>query len=245
MLKTVIKIYLSFFCHFFFFQFSSVAFGEISKDQFTELVVALKESYPELTIAINNPLAGEDVWWSLDERHASYSQYKDIEGRVTHNIFFFGGLARMSEMTVEGAALILCHELGHGVAGPPLKENSESAVEGQADYFATRFCLPKVLNKSSITFPIPQDPLGVCSTELCQRIYIGIRSEMAVLHFHQPHSIAAFEKIDETVTEHVNRDAYFYPSNQCRLDTLVAGALEQERPRCWWAPISESLPNEN
>lgn len=210
--------------------------GEISKDEFLEVSDALIKSYSEFSISINSKMAGEDFWWNLDEKYGSFSKYTDAQGKTNYNIFFFGGLARMPEMTPEGAALILCHELGHGIGGAPTKLNSESSVEGQADYFATRVCLPKVLYKMPIKTIAPSDPLNLCKTENCKRIYVGIISELAVIQFNHPNQEASFEKSDTTIVDTINTNPTFYPSNQCRLDTMVAGALEKERPRCWWSP---------
>jgi len=210
--------------------------GEISKDEFIGVSDAFLKSYSELSIIINSKLAGEDFWWNLNEKYGSFSKYIDAQGKTNYNIFFFGGLARMPEMTVEGAALVLCHELGHGIGGAPTKLNSESSVEGQADYFATRICLPKVLDKMPKTTLVPADPLNLCKTEICKRIFVGIISEMAVIQFNHPDQASRFDKVDPTIVETINTNPTFYPSNQCRLDTLVAGALEKPRPRCWWTP---------
>ena len=61
-----------------------------------------------------------------------------------------GGMARHPEMTEDALLLIVCHELGHYMGGTPKapRGNSEklswSSIEGQADYFATAKCLPKI-----------------------------------------------------------------------------------------------------
>lgn len=219
----------------FFFPLSS--YCEISKSEFSNITNAFAKSYPDLTIHINPKLAGDDYWWNLENKYASYSQYVDPSGKITHNIFFFGGLARMSAMTSEGAALIICHELGHGIAGSPLKNNSTSSVEGQADYFSTRFCLPKVLNFISTLAPVPADPLNICKSEICKRIFIGIQTEISVILTNVPNQTADFEHKAVEITDSINTSPEYYPTAQCRLDTFITGALEVERPRCWWTPF--------
>lgn len=218
---------------------SFISKGEITKVQFSEVTLSLQKTFPKLNIIVNNPAAGADFWWNLDNKSASYSAGKDASGNPIHYIFYFGGLARMSEMTQEGAALILCHELGHGIAGAPFKKDSSSSVEGQADYYATNFCLSSVIEKLALSNEsLPQDPLNVCDSDLCRHLFVGINSELAVINATNPNQTAQFHQADSTIVESVNTSPMFYPSNQCRLDTLIAGALGKDRPRCWWAPNS-------
>lgn len=209
----------------------------ISKEQLSQVVLSLQNAYPDLSIIVNNSQPGKDFWWELNEKQASYSNQIKASGEVTHFIFFFGGLARMPEVTVQGAALILCHELGHGIGGAPFKDGTKTSVEGQADYFATRDCLSKVLaNQFFFQEVAPMDPLNICTTELCRHIFAGIQSELAVINDNNPEQAAQFGQTDATIVNAVNTNPWFYPSNQCRLDTMIAGALQKERPRCWWAP---------
>lgn len=192
---------------------STPLFAAITKSELQEVFFALKEAYPEHKIDLNALGPGPEFWWNLEAQRASYSAGKASSGEVIHHLFFFGGLARLPEMNQEGAALILCHELGHGIAGPPFKEGSSSAVEGEADYFATYSCMRR---------------LGIVS------ILSGIEVQLTLIN--KEGVPASFDQRDELVVDEINRDPSFYPSNQCRLDTLLAGARGQERPRCWWVP---------
>lgn len=71
---------------------------------------------------------------------------------------------------------------------------------------------------------------------MCRHIFAGIQSELAVINDNNPEQAAQFGQTDMTIVNSVNTNPWFYPSNQCRLDTMIAGALQKERPRCWWAP---------
>jgi Zn-dependent protease with chaperone function len=53
----------------------------------------------------------------------------------------FGGLARDPLVTKDGFSAVICHEIGHHIAGAPRKGFSWASNEGQADYFATTKCL--------------------------------------------------------------------------------------------------------
>ena len=51
----------------------------------------------------------------------------------------YGGLARRPEITPDGFAMVLCHELGHHMGGFPFV-SGWAANEGQSDLFATLSC---------------------------------------------------------------------------------------------------------
>ncbi len=56
-------------------------------------------------------------------------------------VAMFGGLARRPEVTEDGFALVVCHELGHHFGGYAFYGNQEwGAAEGEADYFSTDVC---------------------------------------------------------------------------------------------------------
>lgn len=74
---------------------------------------------------------------------------------------------------------------------------------------------------------LPADPLNICTTELCRQIFVGIQSELAVIKANNPQQDAQFDRVDSTVVNSVNTTPWLYPSNQCRLDTLIAGALQK------------------
>ncbi len=121
-----------------------------------------------------------------------------------------GALAK-SALTVDGLSLILCHELGH-LFGKKI-DGDRTAPEGEADYFATADCLKKLWREKS-------------GNRYVQRVTVAAL-ESAKVMFDAPVSIAKKDnsKVRETLTD--------YPSDQCRLDTYLAGAQGQARPRCW------------
>ncbi len=244
----------------FSFSFSFRAEAQVSYSELQSVVSVFHRVYaPELkgqnaTLIINGGAAEEskDPWWSFADRHASYGSYVDSEGMRTHYIFMFGGYARMPGMSAEGVAMTLCHELGHGIGGAPFKDKPEGeplvSVEGQADYFAARFCIKRILphissrtpirpvdswveNQCARTFPDPD------RRRLCLRVFQVLEVER--MYFKTQPGIEEetnYETPDASETDSVELNPYHYPSPQCRLDTMVAGALEKPPPRCWWRP---------
>lgn len=73
--------------------------------------------------------------WSDNTVNASASQSGDI-----WTLNMYGGLARAAPTTLDGFALVVCHELGHHVGGFPFYFEDWAANEGQSDYFAGIAC---------------------------------------------------------------------------------------------------------
>lgn len=61
----------------------------------------------------------------------------------------YGGLARRPEVTPDGFALVVCHEVEHLLGGFPFYTGSDMAVEGQSDYAATQSCAKEIWGKKS------------------------------------------------------------------------------------------------
>ena len=58
---------------------------------------------------------------------------------VTDGLLICMGMARRPEMTEDAFMIIVCHEIGHHLAGMP-QYDEWAAIEGQADFFATHAC---------------------------------------------------------------------------------------------------------
>lgn len=233
--------------------------AQVSYSQFQDVVKVFHQVFDQElrkkneVLVVNNSAASEsqDIWWNFSDRHASYSSYRGSDGVRIHFLFMFGGFARISGMTQDGLAMTLCHELGHGVGGAPYKDSGDNylvTVEGQADYFAARNCIKKIYavlparEPSATSNPWAQNQCRSHFSELsdykmCLRAFQSLEVEREF--FRTQPGIEAethFETPDLSVSDRVNLHAYFYPSAQCRLDTMMAGILEKSQPCCWWAP---------
>lgn len=237
---------------------SSMAFAQISLTEFTQISQAFQVEWSaELSaqkseLFINRPPSPQfpNYWWDLDYTHASYSTYTRPESGVReHNIFLFGGYARIPGMTQDTVIATLCHELGHGIGGEPLKKKKDPepiSAEGQSDYFAYRSCLERMFKRVPAAAPVlAVSPYveRICRTqsataedlEFCYRGFQTLEVERRL--FKQSQNVeTSYETPDTSVVSEVNHSETYYPSAQCRIDTMIAGLLKQERPRCWWAP---------
>ena len=236
---------------------------------FTVLVVCARESFAQVQahelqivshafiaeyqdeLAKNNskllinrpPTAGAtDFWWNLDAVRASYSTSYE-SGARTHYIFVMGGYARQPGMTVDGLIATICHELGHGLAGAPYKDGQDSgakiSVEGQADYFAYRSCVPRMfkrLGTTKMNRPVSAQMAKLCSVvtnSVCMRALQTLETEKAYFWNSTQTHVDIFS-YDPSVAIKTDLRPDYYPSPQCRLDTMLAGIIGSKRPACWF-----------
>ncbi|MBL7543341.1 MAG: hypothetical protein JNL11_05965 [Bdellovibrionaceae bacterium] len=173
--------------------------------------------------------------WSDPTVNASASQ----SGK-TWLVTMYGGLARRPEVTEDGFALVVCHELGHHFGGYSFYGRTDwASAEGESDYFATNACAKylwgKDMQRNSLYKRLRQTPPIV--QQACDAVWNGNANAQAwcVRTALGGHSLAtllsaiggrraapSFETPDKTV---VNKTSVSHPQAQCRLDTYFAGAL--------------------
>lgn len=151
----------------------------------------------------------------------------------------YGGLARHGEVTEDGFALVLCHEIGHHLGGVPRYPNTEgngwASNEGQSDYFAATKCLRRVWqdenNEEVITrMGIPQELRQKCESEwgnsndqaICMRIGMAGLSTSRMFAVLSNGRMPAFDTPDSNVVSQTYNN---HPAYQCRLDTYFHGGL--------------------
>ena len=153
------------------------------------------------------------------------------------HVAMFGGLARHPLVTPDGFAAVVCHELGHHLAGQP--KGSWASNEGQSDYFATLKCMRKIYyNDDNRVFfkRIYNDDYAnkACAaawsnTQNPRDLAMCIRNSMAGLSLarllnslrRNPTPV----KFDTPDTSVVSRTNHAHPQAQCRLDTYFNGSL--------------------
>ncbi|MBX9766669.1 MAG: hypothetical protein K2X47_05305 [Bdellovibrionales bacterium] len=155
-------------------------------------------------------------------------------------VAMFGGLARRPEVTEDGFALVVCHELGHHFGGYALKGDRWAAAEGESDFFATNACakviwgssaqeninfvrkfrnsIPKKVEENC-TAAWPKSPAGQAWCARASAAGFSLAHLLATLGGDPTPS---FDTPDKTVVTTTNNA---HPKGQCRLDTYFAGAL--------------------
>jgi hypothetical protein len=153
-------------------------------------------------------------------------------------INMYGGLARHETITMDGFALVVCHELGHHIGGAPKKAgwSGWASNEGQSDYYANLKCLRRVFSdpdSKAFSAMSSSDELAVKTCEatfkdadergLCIRgamagksvayLFKALRNETVDPGFDTPDSNVVTAMMDS------------HPATQCRMDTYLQGSL--------------------
>jgi len=137
----------------------------------------------------------------------------------TDHILVYGGAASLGGDTEDTFALLLCHETGHLYGGAPWSdEHNELSLEGQADYWSAS-CFKRILPRLS---PREGDRLTDAA--------------LALTAFYADNRGIAHPDVTTPDLTVVDRILKTHPEPQCRLDTILSGMRESERPLCWWKP---------
>jgi hypothetical protein len=208
----------------------------VTEEQFNTIIDSILESYQPLA-ALHGGKIEAYKGWSNSTVNASAQR---MGGKWLINMY--GGLARRPEVTPDGFAMVVCHELGHHFAGFPFVSGIRGALngawaanEGQSDYFATHSCARRIWandNAKNTTFEsqLDETSVGKCNAQwskqtdknLCYRVTAAGQSLGNLLAALGDDPFPDFSTPDSTVRRST-MDAH--PNAQCRLDTYLAGAL--------------------
>ena len=171
--------------------------------------------------------------------------------RGTLTITIGARLYENPRMTADALDVILCHELGHLMGHPPKKTNAMNnsgdwaSGEGESDYFAGS-CLMNLwkneLNSALVfnawdTEERCEGLQSIVQRQLCER---AAQAGLDLFRmFYDVYAMSGSAQgprpdIHAHDSNEVSEYLFGYPSYQCRLETVMAGALQQERPRCWF-----------
>jgi len=203
--------------------------GGISQAQFNAVVDRVEKFYKPLVKQTFGAKLTINRRWTDNTVNADASQPSDTNWQVN----MYGGLARRPEVTEDGFAMVLCHEVGHHLGGFPFVQDW-AADEGQSDTFATGACAFEIFADSPAlslraTIALPEKQKGLCDKhhseqngrDICYRSMVAGKS-LADLLAALGRTKANFETPDTTV---VDTTAHSHPNAQCRLDTYLASAL--------------------
>ena len=217
--------------------------GGITQAQFEAVIAAVHSVYDQKAKLNGETLQINDNW---DDPTVNANCMRH-DGLVEINMY--GGLARRPEVSTEGFALVLCHELSHAYGGLPYVQiYSKMSAEGQADYAGAKDCLKAVL---PVLDNAPQEVMGMLNPEtyeaeqcgarfdetsasysVCVRQFSAAKSLGNLLSTLNRETVPNFETPDPTV---VKKTLTSYPATtQCRLDTYNNGILGLARPKCWF-----------
>ena len=160
---------------------------------------------------------------------STVNAYADRSGN-DWQVHMFGGLARRSEITHDGFAMVLSHEIGHHLGGMPFVSDW-AANEGEADTFAFLSAAKIIWNKS-INDTADEATVDPTAKGLCDK-YRQQDKAICYRQMNAAYSLAnllgalggtkvSFKTPDKAVVKKTYNE---HPAAQCRLDTYVAGTL--------------------
>lgn len=203
--------------------------GGLTEQQFNAVIDRVNTFYAPIVQSFGATLQW-DRRWTDNTVNASADQPTPTTWRV----HMYGGLARRPEVTEDGFAMVVCHELGHHLGGYPYVQDW-AADEGESDLHATMACANKVFGTNlelaaNATADLPQDMKDKCDAahtaqgdrEICYRGIVAGKSLADLLAALGGDGPVNYDTPDTSVVTRTNHN---HPKAQCRLDTYVAGAL--------------------
>lgn len=217
--------------------------SDMTEERFNEIIDRVDKHYNPVVKALGGKLQWNRKWSDATVNASAQRFFK------TYKVNMYGGLARHELVTDDGFAMVVCHELGHHLAGAPKVGGfmmKWASNEGQSDYFASLKCFRRVFesddNQAIVAkLEVPELVSLKCSESysdlndiaLCVRISLAGKSLANLLGSLRSTAEVKFETPDTSVVDTTNHK---HPAAQCRLDTYFQGSLCDKR-------ISDELSN--
>ena len=199
----------------------------MTEQDFNNIIDGVTKYYAPIVEKFGATLIVNHLWTNKTVNAQAYQ-----EGNNWY-VNMYGGLARRSEITFDGFAMVLCHEIGHHLGGFPA--NDWAAYEGQADYFAMHSCAKTIWGvtekedgEESVIEDVNSEAKSLCDKyakndkQLCYREINAGLSLATLLGTLGGTPNVSISTPDKSVVKHTDSA---HPKAQCRLDTYVAGTL--------------------
>ena len=193
----------------------------MTEEKFNEIIESVRVVFEPIVKDLGGKLVIKG-----DFNDSTVNAYADREDG-NFNVTMFGGLARRSEITEDGFAMVIAHEISHHTGGWPFVQDWASA-EGMSDYGAFH-AVAKLLWKDAGQTVSEVDPVAkkICDENfkgdlnLCYR-QMNAAYSLSNLLGQLGGKQVSFSTPDNTI---VKRTRTSHPNAQCRLDTMVGAAL--------------------
>ena len=209
--------------------------GGLSQEQFNKVIDQYEAIYAP-KIKEDGGVLSVDRGWSNGTVNASAQRFGS-----TYKVNMYGGLARHPEITEDGFALVLCHEIGHHIGGAPKVGGFRGMLmkwasnEGQSDYFASLKCLREGMKNEDNQAVVANMNVPALVKNNCDSVYANadesaMCQRIAMAGASVSNLFAAMSKKDQAKFETPSKDVVrktddAHPHFQCRLDTYFQGAL--------------------
>ncbi len=201
--------------------------GGITEAEFNEAIDAAEAYFKPVIAAFGGTLKVNRLWTDSTVNASA------IQTGSSWQVNMYGGLARRPEVSRDGFALVLCHEIGHHLGGYPYS-SAWAANEGSADYFATLACGRQLWSDELETNASYRDAIEAIPTALCNKAWSTTAEQnlcyrmtaagksLADLLSALGGTTSSYSTPDKSV---VSTTVNSHPAGQCRLDTYTAGAI--------------------
>lgn len=209
--------------------------SEMTEAEFNQVIDRVESIYTPIIEAKGKKFEIIRKW-----KDGTVNAYAQQSGK-TWKVSMFGGLARHKEATVDGFALVLCHETGHHLGGAPkttslFGRSTWASNEGQSDYWGSMKCLRKFMEKDDNVGIVANLNVDPVVKERCEKTFthendvaMCIRGAYAGLALgNLLNSLSRSEtrvKFDTPSKKVVSRTNMKHPPAQCRLDTYFSGSV--------------------
>lgn len=205
----------------------------ITKQEFDEIMELGRKFYSDTVIGFGRDLK-IIADWNSDIANASAGKAPG----GTWYVHMYGGYGRLKGMTKDALTNVLCHEIGHLLAGFPFVYNSSNKLEdlsneGQSDYYVGA-CFKKMFKNdfevnASFRNIVSDYPKETCNSiyknqeeqDLCYRTAVSTFKLWSAVG-NKGEAKWGYENRDKSI---VNKTSNKHPKIQCRVDTGLAGAL--------------------
>ena len=201
--------------------------ASMTEERFNEIIDQAVAIYEPIIAAYDKKLKVNRKW-SNSTVNASAQQLGS-----TWVVNMYGGLARRDEVTEDGFALVVCHEIGHHLGGFPYS-HSWAADEGQSDYFATLSCGRQLWERDFEGNAKAAEKVEGYAKNKCDEAWtLENDRNLCYRQMNAGYSLAdllsggsgvAHDTPDQAEVSSTN---HRHPAAQCRLDTYMLGALCQ------------------
>lgn len=206
--------------------------ANMTEQEFNTIINDVINRYKPIVAAKGATLKSNNLW--TDSTVNASAQQVGTQWIVN----MYGGLARRPEVTPDGFAMVVCHELGHHLGGFPFYGDRDwAASEGQSDYFATQSCAREIWKSQPSENARFRTLVGdfeknKCDTvwskqedqDLCYRTAAAGQS-LATLLGALRSGTTPPPRFDTPDPRRVSATYTAHPEAQCRLDTYFNGAL--------------------
>jgi hypothetical protein len=196
---------------------------DVSRERFEKIIDDIAEIYKPIVKDLGGNLVFEKNWTD-----STVNAYASRAGK-TWTVAMFGGLARRPEVTPDGFALVVLHEIGHHISGFPFYDGEWASSEGGSDWYATgagaKLIWTDAQENAAIAASAPMSYKKWCSgkgEDLCVRSLLAGQSLANLLAKLNQEGVPSYETPDTSIATKIFES---HPPAQQRLDTYLAGAI--------------------